>query len=289
MVLVAIEQGFPEAERIISDPLAYPILPMSSRFWVRVSLMVRDWVVAKTEQNAPGLWGSMMARKRYIDDIVTEAVGGSVDAVVNLGAGFDTRAFRLPELEAVPVWEVDQPANIEAKKARLKEISGEVRERVSLVPIDFDREDLETVLADYGYESSMRTFFIWEGVTQYVTEPGIRATMEYLAKAPAGSRLVFTYSPKDFIDGEVMYGHEKIYRRMRVKNTIWHTGFDPKKIDGFLGEYGWKVREHQGYDELGERYVKPTGRDLGWMGIERVVHAEKSGSSNTGCQGSTGE
>jgi methyltransferase (TIGR00027 family) len=275
MVLVAIEQGFPEAERIISDPLAYPILPMSSRFWVRVSLMARDWIVAKTEQNAPGLWGSMMARKRYIDDVVTEAVGGSVDAVVNLGAGFDTRPFRLPELETVPVWEVDQSVNIEVKKDRLNVISGGVPEHVTLVPIDFDREDLDTVLSKHGCDSSMKTIFIWEGVTQYVTEPGIRATMEYLATAPAGSRLVFTYTPKDFIDGENMYGHEKIYRRMRVKDTIWHTGFDPEKIDGFLADYGWRVREHLGYDELGERYVRPTGRALRWMAIERIVHAQK--------------
>lgn len=276
MVLVAIEQGFPEAERIINDPLAYPILPLSSRFWVRVSLVMRDWVVSKTEQNAPGLWGGMMARKRYIDDVVAEAAGGSVEAVVNLGAGFDTRAFRLPELETVPVWEVDQTASIEVKKHRLNVIFGEVPEHVSLVPIDFDREDLETVLSEHGYDSSKRTFFIWEGVTQYVTEPGIRTTMEYLATAPAGSRLVFTYTPRDFIDGEVMYGHEKIYRRMRVKNTIWHTGFDPESIDGFLAEYGWEVREHLGYDRLGERYVKPTGRDLGWMAIERIVDAEKA-------------
>ncbi len=98
MVLVAIEQGFPEAERIIIDPLAHPILPLSSRISVRLSLAVRNWLVAKTEQKLPGLWGGMMARKRYIDNIVTDAADGSLEGVVNLGAGFDTRAFRLPEL-----------------------------------------------------------------------------------------------------------------------------------------------------------------------------------------------
>ena len=59
MVLVAIEQGFPEAERIIIDPLAHPILPLSSRISVRLSLAVRNWLVAKTEQKLPGLWGGM--------------------------------------------------------------------------------------------------------------------------------------------------------------------------------------------------------------------------------------
>jgi len=47
----------------------------------------------------------------------------------------------------------------------------------------------------------------------------------------------------------------------------------------FLGEYGWRVREHLGYDELGERYVNPTGRELMSMAVERIVYAEKLGSA----------
>jgi O-methyltransferase involved in polyketide biosynthesis len=50
---------------------------------------------------------------------------------------------------------------------------------------------------------------------------------------------------------------------------------DPEKVDEFLGKYGWRVVEHLGYDELGERYVKPTGRKLLSMAIERMVYAEK--------------
>lgn len=280
MVLVAIEQGLPETKRILFDPLARPILPLSSRISVGLSLPIRNWLIAKTEQKVPGLWGGIMARKRYIDDVLAEAVGGSVEAVVNLGAGFDTRAFRLPELQSAAVWEVDQTESIEAKRRRIRAVLGEVPSHVNLVSIDFDREDLAAVLAANGYPESTKTFFIWEGVTQYLTEQGIRATMEFLSRAPTGSRLAFTYTPKDFIDGEVFYGHEYLYRQMRVKDTIWQFGIDPGEVDGWLAEYGWRVLEHLGYDELGERYVKPTGRDLGWMGIERVVSAEKFDSES---------
>jgi methyltransferase (TIGR00027 family) len=275
MVLVAIEQGYPESDRILIDPLSRSILPLKSRISVGMCLPIRNWLVAKTEQKMPGLWGSIMARKRYIDDVVAEAVGGSVEAVVNLGAGFDTRAFRLPELQSVPVWEVDQPGSIEAKRRRLRAVLGGVPDRVNLVSIDFDHEDLESVLAAHGYRPSQKTIFIWEGVTQYVSEEGVRSTMEYLGKAPAGSRLVFTYVPKDFIDGEVLYDHELLYQKMRVKDQIWQSGLDPEQIERWLDGFGWRVREHVGYDELGERYVKPTGRDLGWMAIERIVDAEK--------------
>jgi methyltransferase (TIGR00027 family) len=275
MVLVAIEQGFPESERILVDPLAGPILPLKSRISVGMSLPIRNWLVAKTEHKVPGLWGSMMARKRYIDDVVSEAVDGSVEAVVNLGAGFDTRAFRLTGLQSIPVWEVDQQANTECKRRRLQSVLGGMPTHVTLVPMDFDHDHLAESLSDHGYTGIDSTFFIWEGVTQYLGDAGIRTTMEYLARASTGSQLVFTYTPKDFIDGETSYGHEYLYRQMRVKDTIWLTGFDPEAIENFLGEYGWKVVEHLGYDQLHERYVRPTGRDLGWMAIERIVHAQK--------------
>ena len=275
MVLVAIEQAFPEDERIIDDDLAYRILPIAFRINVWISTRLKGWLIKKTEEKVPGLWGGIMARKRYIDEIVTKAADGQVEAVVNLGAGFDTRAFRLQALAEVPAWEVDQPQNIEAKRRRLEHLFGEVPDHVTLVPIDFDHENLPTVLASHRYEPEKKTFFIWEGVTQYVTESGIRATFDFLSKAPSGSRLAFTYTPKDFIDGEVFYGQEYLYRKMLLKDKLWLFGLDPESIDEFLGEYGWRVVEHLGYDELDKRYVKPTGRELQSMAIERIVSAEK--------------
>jgi len=276
MVLVAMEQYFPEAERIVTDNLALPILPFGYRIEVRLFGPIKNWVIKKSELKVPGLWGGIMSRKRYIDDIVSEAADGQIEAVVNLGAGFDTRAFRLQALAEVPVWEVDQPQNIDAKRSRLEKLFEPVPAHVTLVPIDFDHEDLATVLASHGYEPDRRTMFVWEGVTQYVTEAGIRATFDFLARAPAGSRMVFTYTPKDFIDGENFYGLEYLYKQMLVKDKIWLFGIDPEKVDDFIGEFDWRVVEHLGYDELGERYVKPTGRELQSMAIERMVYAEKS-------------
>jgi O-methyltransferase involved in polyketide biosynthesis len=99
--------------------------------------------------------------------------------------------------------------------------------------------------------------------------------MEFLARAPAGSRLVVSYTPKDFIDGENFYGQQYLYHQMLVNSRIWRFGLDPDRVDGFFRGYGWRVVEHLGYDELVDRYVKPTGRDLGPMAIERIVSAEK--------------
>jgi len=275
--IIAIEQHFPEGARIINDDLAYRILPLAMRASIRLTrpAFVRDWVVRTTEKRTPGIWAMVMCRKRYIDDKAAEAAGGQAETVVNLGAGFDTRPYRLPALARVPVLEADQPESINAKRSRLRKVFGEVPAHVTLVPIDFDREELGPVLTSHGYAADTRTFFIWEGVTQYLTEAGIRMTFDFLAKVPAGSRLVFTYVRKDFMDGEIFYGQQYLYKRMVLKGEAWFFGIDPEDVSELIGVYGWRVLEHLGYDELAERYVKPTGRQLESMTLERLVYAEK--------------
>jgi methyltransferase (TIGR00027 family) len=275
MVTVAIEQHFPKNQRVINDELAYGILPPGIRpyVWLTRPGWARDLNFRLSERSAPGVWGGVLCRKRYIDDKLVESVG-QIDAVVNLGAGFDTRAYRLPALADVPVWEVDQPENIEPKRVRLRKLFREVPAHVTLVPIDFDREELGAVLASHGYSADRRTFFIWEAVTQYLTDTGIRTTFDFLAKAARGSRLAFTYVCKDFLDGQAIYGQEGLYRKY-VKGKIWLSGMDPEGVANFLGAYGWRVVEHLGYEELAERFVKPTGRELPTTPIERMVYAEK--------------
>lgn len=275
-VTVAVEQHFPEDQRIIEDNLAYSILPFPIRTFVHLTRLafVRDWMVRAAEKSAPGIWGGLMCRKRYIDEKLIESIG-QIDAVVDLGAGFDTRAYRLPALADMPVWEVDQPENIEPKQARLRKLFGEVPTHVKLVPIDFEREELEAVLASHGYPADGRMFFIWEAVTQYLTETGIRATFAFLAQAARGSRLAFTYVRKDFLDGQVMYGQENLYKQYVVRDKVWLFGMNPEGVVNFLEPYGWCVIEHLGYEELAERYVKPTGRELASTPIERMVYAVK--------------
>ncbi len=276
-VVVAIEQNFPEDTRLINDDLAGRILPFGARVWVwltRPSWM-RDWMVGLSEKKTPGVWAIFPCRKRYIEEKVAEAMVDQAETVVNLGAGFDTLAYRLPALAEVPVWEVDQPDNIDAKRSRLEKVLGEVPAHVTLVSMDFDSEDLAGVLASNGYALDQRSFFILEAVTQYLTEAGNQSTFDFLAKAPAGSRLVFTYVRKDFIEGKVLYGNEYFYRRAVLKDKMWLFGIDPEDVADFLGRYGWGVLEHLGYEELAEMYVKPTGRKLESLALERVVYAEK--------------
>ncbi len=277
MIMVALEQKFPESVRIINDELALGILPLGARavVWLKLRLMSVDNMVKWTEKRMPGLWAGFMCRKRYIDDKLSEAAGVDTGAVVNLGAGFDTRVYRLPALAKLTVWEVDQPKNIDAKRIMLTKIFKEVPAHITLVSIDFDNEALDDVLSSYGYSGDIKTFFIWEAVTQYLPLESARKTFEYLAKATPGCRLVFTYIRKDFIEGKSLYGHKYLYEQMVIKDKSWLFGMDPNEVDDFLSAYGWRVQEHLGYGELAEIYVKPTGRKLLSTPLERIVLAQK--------------
>jgi len=276
--LVAMEQYEPQDLRIIDDDLAAKVLPGGERFFLKLLRipLLRNWMLSLTEKQIQGGSSAFLCRKRYIDEtIVAAAENGSVDAIVNLGAAFDTRVYRLPALATIPAWEVDQAVNIEAKQKGVQRALGEIPAHVTLVPINFMTQDLGEALNEHGYAGSEKTFFIWEAVTQYLTETAVRETFQYLSQAPTGSQLTFTYVLKDFVEGKNLYGEEKFYERMIVKDKIWHFGFDPAELADFLGEYGWRLIEDLSYEELNNRYAKPIGRNLPSMKIERMVYAEK--------------
>ncbi|MGB6063317.1 MAG: hypothetical protein WBG50_00815 [Desulfomonilaceae bacterium] len=87
--------------------------------------------------------------------------------------------------------------------------------------------------------------------------------------------MAFTYVRKDFLDGQVTYDQDALFKRYVVKNRVWLFGLVPQGVADFLRPYGWRLVEHLGYEELAERYVKPTGRELASTPIERMVYAEK--------------
>jgi methyltransferase (TIGR00027 family) len=157
------------------------------------------------------------------------------------------------------VWEVDQPANIKSKEDRIRQEFGKPSENVTPVSLHFDQQTLAPALASRGYTEHKRTFFIWEAVTQYLTETSFDATLDFLATAPHGSRLAFTYVLKDFLDGQNLYGQARLHERY-VKGNIWLFGLDPRNVSDFLDPYGWRITDLLGSDDLVERYVKPAGR-----------------------------
>lgn len=276
MVQAAIEQYEPPERRLVFDDLALSFLPARQRVVVRAMRwpLLRRLTIAAGERAVPGVWSLIACRKRYIDDKLDEVLG-SIDAVVVLGAGMDTKAYRLARRSEIPVFEVDLPINIARKRAAVQRAIGAVPASVHLVPLDFERDDLIATLTGHGYASDARTFFICEGVMQYLTEDAVRATLGALQAAPTGSRLAFTFVRKDFIDGVNMYGASMLYRRFRQRQQAWRFGLDPEEVAKFVAEFGWRLVERAGPDYFLDHYIRPTGRNLDASQLEWSAYAEK--------------
>jgi methyltransferase (TIGR00027 family) len=276
MVLAAVEHNEPPDRRLVDDDLAELFLPAPLRLLVGATRWgpARRLMIRGSEFTGPGLWANLACRKSFIDDKLNEALD-DIDAVVILGAGLDTLPYRLTRRVRIPVFEVDLPVNIAIKAKTVRRVLGEPPLSVRLVALDFERDDLLTSLAEHGYRTDYRAFFVCEGVTQYLTEEGVRRTLEGLRATAPGSRFVFTYVRRDFIDGSNRYGTRTLYRNVRQRNQLWQFGLEPDEIAEFIGDYGWRLVEQAGPDDLVRRYVEPAGRGLTASQLEWSAYAEK--------------
>lgn len=276
MVLAAIEHNESPGRRLVDDDLAESFLPAQWRWLVRSARAgaVRRALTGASERSGPGLWASIACRKRFIDERLSDPLN-DVDTVVVLGAGLDTRACRIARHSDMPVFEVDQHVNTERKAAVLERVLGATPPSVRLVPLDFETEALMPALQAAGYRRGDRTFFIWEGVTQYLRPEAVRSTLDQLRGAAPGSRLVFTYIRQDFIDGTDLHGAEALYRRFRQRRQVWRSGLVREDVGELLDEYGWRLVEQAGPSYFRDTYIRPTGRTLSASPLEWTALAER--------------
>ncbi|KLU62415.1 leucine carboxyl methyltransferase [Peptococcaceae bacterium CEB3] len=273
-ILSALEQNLPIEERILVDELAYKIQPISLKLSIKMMKPFMKPVISASEKNAaPGMWGWLLCRKRYIDEKLLDSTN-QVEQIVNLGAGLDTRLYRLTGIKHLPAWELDQEQNIEAKRRALSRALKQIPPNIKLVPIDFDTENIMDILIKNGFDPNKKAFFIWEAVSQYLTKDGIDSTFSFLSKAKTGSLIAFTYIHQDFIEGKNLFGWVKGYKRF-VENRIFIYGMNPDNVNSFLSAYGYKLIEDLDYSQMSDRYIKPTGRKLAASKLEHMVFAEK--------------
>jgi len=120
-----------------------------------------------------------------------------VEQFVILGAGLDTRAWRLDALAGAAVFEVDHPDTQALKRRRAERMPAKARE-VRFVATDFHEDDMTRALLAAGYDTSCPTFWLWEGVTMYLRPQAVAANLRSFASLSArGSRLAMTYLSKN--------------------------------------------------------------------------------------------
>ncbi len=187
-IVRAVEAQRPPAERLCDDPLARrlvsPVL-----YW-----LFRPFYGVKA-RSAPGVAEFLPLRRRYMDDFLKACLGQGLEQLVILGAGLDSRAYRIPGLEGhVRVFEVDHPASQAVKVRRVRKVFARLLGHVTYVAVDFAEQTLAQRLLASGYDPRLKTLTIWEGVTPYLEPEAVDATLAFVAgSSPPGSWLIFDY------------------------------------------------------------------------------------------------
>ena len=195
-----IEQYQPKETRLFDDPLVQYLVGAPMRMMMRLGGM-RQLTLNQMDAITQGIYGAQVCRTRFIDDAVQAALSQGIGQLVILGAGLDTRPYRLPGMERVRVFEVDLPRVQADKKKKLEQYFGLLPKHVTFVPIDFAAQRLEPVLDGTGFDRAKPAVFIWEGVTQYIPEEAVRLTLDDAGRSAPGSLILFTYVLRSLIEG----------------------------------------------------------------------------------------
>jgi len=267
-----IEQYQPDSTRLFNDPVIKYLVGTPLRIAMGFGPM-RNLTVSQTDGVAKGLYGAQVCRARCIDDTVMAALSQGISQLVILGAGLDTRPYRLPGIERVKVFEVDLPSVQNDKKAKLTGHFGRLPQNVTFIPIDFDSQTLDTAFAGKDFDASKPAVFIWEGVTQYISDQAVRQTLTFVGKSAAGSVLIFTYVLKSVIERRSDIPDANRMMDRVQKTAPWIFGLEPSEVKTFLEPFHLTLVEDVGNQQYQEKYLKPLHRDLTVSEIERVVHA----------------
>lgn len=160
------------------------------------------------------------ARQTYYDSFL-QRYQASVAQFVILGAGFDTRAFRLPREARVRSFEVDTPKT-QAVKREILEQAGIDSTGVTFVAADFEKEDWLTRLVEAGFDPSKATLFIWEGVTPYLDREAVEDTLRKITGSARGSVVAFDYFTTEVLESQALY--------MRSVRASLSAGGEPLKF-----------------------------------------------------------
>jgi methyltransferase (TIGR00027 family) len=183
-------------------------------------------------------------------DAALERHLASIDQLVILGAGFDTRSYRLPSVIRVRCFEVDTPKTQAFKREMLKKAKVDTT-RVMYVSADFQQEDWVEKLVKAGFKVEKPSFFLWESVTMYLDQKTVESTLRKIAAMASGSGVAFDYFSAELIESRSLFMR---YARVVINATgePWRFGIDNtppvrERVEAFLQSSGLVLEEQRNF------------------------------------------
>ncbi len=260
----------PNGQSICNDTLALEFLPREHRLGAAthegrmkmnsiltpLELALIDWVAVRT---------------RVMDEFVLNALNSGVRQLVILGAGYDSRAYRLvtPD-QGVTVFEVDRPAMQDIKRNKIKEALGPAPEHVVFVPLDFQEANIVKDLSDKGFQLGIATAYLWEGVSFFLDSYAVEKTLVFMAEtAGTGSALAF-----DYVDEGVIHGTYSdpetatLVRHAKKTGEAFKFGINPEELPEFMEKHGLKATANNSAPQ----WLKIYGKDCDGLAPAPFFH-----------------
>lgn len=274
-------------KRVINDPYADRFV-MGAGF---IKLMGHKFSAWFGKKLAPGLHEHLIARTRFIDDLIEKAANSGAEQYVILGAGYDLRAHRLDLPSSLRIFEVDQAEVQARKRSKLPENITNAA-NVTYVTVDFTHQSLAEQLTAAGFDKSKPTIFTLEGVSQYITKEAVSSTIEELATLIQTTSATFFISYVDELlnkDPEACFGtgYPNAARRAETIKILsakvgepWISFYTAEEIASLLSRNGFSVTENVTVEDLNSLYFTPVSRTLRENQIFKLEHFVVAKSQN---------
>jgi len=237
--------------KVLDDPIALRIIGAESASELRA-----DPQSLERTPLARYLRAFMAVRSRFAEDELAHAVERGACQYVVLGAGLDTFAYRNP-YPALRVFEVDHPVTQAWKRERLGEAEIPIPSALTFAPVNFENQTLPEGLRQSGFNFEEPTFFSWLGVTPYLTQDAITATLQFVAARPAGSGIVFDYAiSPSLLSRSELWVFDALAKRVAAAGEPFQTFFDPPALTVDLRAKGFVQVEDLDGKTLNARYFQ---------------------------------
>ncbi len=226
----AFEYSLPPHMRIIEDPLAHYYSGSAGLKMVQM-LQVFN----------PALRRAIVLRARFIDDYARESIKSGYRQIVIMGAGYDSRYWRIPEFHDVDIFELDLESTQMIKKSLTRGLVGSLPSNIKYISLDFSRQDMIKKLLANGFKKHEKTLFIWEGVSLFLNLEIVLEILGRIAQLGNDNRVVFDFVPLELVEGETEYpGNQKLIELCASIKEPLTFGCAPEKMNMLLHGLGFR-------------------------------------------------
>lgn len=273
--LRANETHLSEDERVFQDPYAEYFFPAEVRQMVRNV----DWVKAeraKYEALMPGVNGALVARIRFMDECLKDALESGFKQLVIVGAGYDTRAYRVPGVkERLKVFEIDHPLTQGVKVDTLKQIFGALPDHVTYVSVEFGKDRLNDKLRQAGYDAGQKTLFIIEGLLMYLPPAAVEGLLAFVCQASGpGSALVADTFSTAVVSGSSPLPEARMLKQfVENEGAVLQFGIGEEKEEAFFKSRGFSRVSRVSTAWCKDKYFKGPSRERTVSPMFTFIHA----------------